>query len=83
MSIHPLIKILLIELLIIFIYIYYTLKWGIALLSQLRILMKLTSISKVNRSNLIFLEYHMMNLRVPDKKDTTADDPTEDYTTND
>ena len=83
MSVHPLIKILLIELLIIFIYIYYTLKWGIALLSQLRILMKLTSISKVNRSSLIFLEYHMMNLRVKDKKDTTTDDPTEDYTTND
>ena len=37
--------------------------------------------SKTIESN--FLEYHMMNLRVPDKKDTTTDDPTEDYTTND
>ena len=32
---------------------------------------------------LICLEYHMMNLRVREKKETTTDDPTEDYTTND
>ena len=32
---------------------------------------------------LTYLEYHMMNLRVPEKKETTTDDPTEDYTTND